>query len=156
MHLNDSNETGDLVNVTVMCKKEKYVEGTMEGKQTLLAYILVVAAFTLFVNYYGSGAEINEVSDVKKALKSQVPVLIAYTIFYVGLGGIVLIYGNKYIKHGYWPPPGLPVPFRTRIVKLKYPNIVKLSIFILLAMFIFHIYITYYSWFTMYKLAQGI
>lgn len=139
-----------------MRKKETHIEGTREGKQTLLAYILVVIVFFLFANYYGNGVEISEAEDLEKALKSQLPVLFVNTVFYIGLSGLILWYAHKYIKHGYWPPPGFPVPFRTRVVKLKHPTAIKISVFLLLALFAFNVGITYYSWFALYRLAHGI
>lgn len=139
-----------------MCKTEEYIDGTKGGKIAFFGFIIIVLAFSSFVNFYTVDIEFTEASDIELSLKQQLPVLFAITIFYISLSGLILKFFNSYIKHGFWPPPGFPVPFRTRVSRLKHPLAVRVSVFVVLSLFVAYLGIKYYSWFKLYNIAVGI
>ncbi|MBT2987328.1 MAG: hypothetical protein KME65_00045 [Candidatus Thiodiazotropha sp. (ex Ctena orbiculata)] len=121
----------------------------------LLGYIFIIATFMLFINLYGSGREVNGIGELEVTILSYLPVILAKTLFYAGIGWLIVKFSFRYLKHGSWPPPGFPVPFRTRVTYLKHPVAVKFSVFLVLLLLVLNIGTVYYSWFTMYQLSQS-
>ncbi|MEW8424928.1 MAG: hypothetical protein AB2654_05105 [Candidatus Thiodiazotropha sp.] len=136
--------------------KEKYIEGTREGKRAFVVFLIVIAAFVLLVYFLGSNTEAKDLGDLKAVLINHLPVLLTNTVFYIVLGWLIVKYSLSYLKHGFWPPPGLPVPFRTRVSYLKHPAIVKLFVLMVLLLFLLNIAINWYAWLSVYKQSQVI
>jgi hypothetical protein len=137
---------------------DRYVEGSARAR---IGYLIVCAALVLaavllpqfevlFPLPQDTGARLQALTRLELIMA-----LVSVTLF-VGVAVLVAFFARLSIRHGSWPPPEFPVPFRTRVIPIT--NRLKFWSFFaaLLALGFLPVGKQVYVWYTLFKITQSL
>lgn len=131
---------------------DRYVEGSTRAKVWYFSICVIAAVALVLLNILFPYPEsIHSVSQIQAVLERYLARSLLFTAFLVPLSFWTITVARLSIRHGYWPPPGVQVPFRTRTISIARPALVYLLVAIFLGAFLLLVAVSFYGW---YKLSQ--
>ena len=135
--------------------RRRGVSGTRIWYLFACAVLVLIAALlpqfeVLFPLPQDTGARLQALTQLQLIMA-----LVSVTLF-VGLALLVIYFARLSIRHGSWPPPELPVPFRMRVVPITNPLKFWSFFAVLLALLLLPVGKQVYVWYTLFKITQSL
>jgi hypothetical protein len=137
---------------------DRYVEGSARARiwylfacaALVLAAVLLPQFEVLFPWPQDTGAQLQALTRLQLIMT-----LVSVTLF-VGLALLVIFLARLSIRHGSWPPPEFPVPFRMRVVPITSPLKFWSFFAMLLGLLLLPVGAQVYFWYTLFKITQSL
>src|SRR6266571_78692 len=99
---------------------DRYVEGSTRAKVWYFSVCAAVALALVLVNVLFPFPQKpwTQVSQIHAAAQRYLVGALLFAALFIPWSFRVVALARLSIKHGSWPPPGIPMPFRTRIVSV--------------------------------------
>ena len=131
---------------------DHHVEGSTRAKVWYFSVCGAVALALVLVNIlFPHPQVIDSVSSIQAAAHRHLVVAALFAALLVPWSFRIVIIARQSIRHGYYPPPGVQMPFRTRVVAIAHPTKVYVLVAILLGIPLLVVATDLYAW---YKLSQ--
>jgi len=135
---------------------DRYVEGSTRAKiwyfstcaAVALALVFVIVVFPFPEKPWTQG------SQIQTAAQSYLVWALFFAALFVPWSFRVVALARLSIKHGSWPPPGILMPFRTRVVSIARPTMVYLLVVVLLGVPLLVVATEFYAWYKLSQIAQ--
>src|SRR6266446_4802788 len=104
---------------------DRYVEGSTRAKVWYFSVCVAVALALVLVNVLFPFPQKpwTQVSQIHAAAQRYLVGALLFAALFIPWSFRVVALARLSIKHGSWPPPGIPMPFRTCIVSVARPMV---------------------------------
>src|SRR6266571_5928048 len=132
---------------------DRYVEGSTRAKVWYFSVCAAVALALVLVNVLFPFPQKpwTQVSQIHAAAQRYLGGALLFAALFVPWSFRVVALARLSIKHGSWPPPGISMPFRTRVISIARPTMVYFLVVVLLGVPLIVVATEFYAW---YKLSQ--
>ncbi|SRR6266704_3138002 len=135
---------------------DRYVEGSTRAKVWYFSVCAAVALALVLVNVLFPFPQKpwTQVSQIHAAAQRYLVGALLFAALFIPWSFRVVALARLSIKHGSWPPPGIPMPFRTRIVSVARP-----MVYFLVAMLLgvpLAVAAEFYGWYKLSQTAQSL
>src|SRR5882724_5239216 len=106
-----------------------YVEGSTRAKVWCFSIWAITAVALVLLNILFPYPDvIHSGPQIQAVAQRYLARSLLFSALLVPLSVWIIILARLSIKHGHWPPPGIEVPFRTRIISTARPALVYLLV----------------------------
>jgi hypothetical protein len=134
---------------------DRYVEGSTRAKVWYFSIFAVGALALVLLNILFPYPEaIQSVSQIQAVALRYLARAVLFTAFLVPLSLWTFTLARLSIRHGHWPPPGIQMPFRTRIISIARPTLVYFLVAIFLGAFLLVVAVSFYGWYNLSQMAS--
>jgi len=137
---------------------DRYVEGSTRAKVWYFIVCLAVALALVLVNVLFPVPQKpwTQVSQVQAAAQRYLAGALLFAVLLVPWSFRIVALARLSIRHGRWPPPGIPMPFRTRVFSIARPTVVYVLVAMLLGIPLLVVATEFYAWYKLSQIAQSL
>src|SRR5215831_6691841 len=126
---------------------DQYVEGSTRAKVWFFSLCGVVAlALVLLYVLFPYPDALRTAADIQALAQTHLARAVLLASFLVPFSFRVITLARRSAKHGQWPPPGIPLPFRTRVKPVR-PGLVYALLAIVLCAYLVAVAASFYGWY---------
>jgi hypothetical protein len=134
---------------------DHYVEGSTRAKIWYLSACAAVVLALVLVNiYFPYPKSIDSVSSIEATAQRHLVIALLFTIFLVPYTIRFVNLARLSVRQGQWPPSGIAMPFRTRVLSIARPAKVYILTTIVIAVPWLATVVEFYAWYTFSQMAQ--
>src|SRR2546425_594390 len=137
---------------------DRYVEGSTRAKVWYFIVCLAVALALVLVNVLFPVPQKpwTQVSQVQATAQRYLAGALLFAVLLVPWSFRIVALARLSIRHGRWPPPGIPMPFRTRVFSIAHPTVVYILVAMLLGIPLLVVATEFYAWYKLSQIAQSL
>jgi hypothetical protein len=116
----------------------KYVEATLRTRQLFFLGVILLGGLILFLDRVEAilpPLSRDPVLAIEQFAHRSMVAALVLSVFYLVLSAMAINLAKRSADSGQWPPKGMTVPFRTKIIEIKKQRYVWLYLTIILSVF---------------------
>jgi hypothetical protein len=133
-----------------------YVEASARARVWLFAVCGLFLAAVLGSQMEARSLPIDTVAQLQVMVQERLLDALLSTTLVLALSFLVVELARQSIRNGRWPPPSIPMPFRTRIVLIASPTMVWVIVAISLAPLLLSAVKSIYVWYKLSQIVQSL
>jgi len=141
---------------------EEFVPGNPRAKLIFLGLLFIGITLLFFINPLfefldaksQALAEKDPASALQQSLNQLLVVVIALFVAMWAVAAYFFRLGLRVKKFGQWPPPGMRMPFRTKVRRDTYAKVTWILLLISAGLVFLNPFVKFYAWYTLSQLSK--
>lgn len=133
---------------------DHYVDGSVQARVWFISVCSLFLAGAIGSHLEARSQPMDTVAQLQKVVQERLFDALLSTVFVLTLSLFVIKLARLSIRDGRWPPSGIPMPFRTRIVTVTSPTMVWVIVALFLAPLLLSVAKSIYVWLKLSQIVQ--